>query len=193
MRLFVSLPLDEAMRRHVRAIAGAIVIEDCNHDVRWVPPENLHVTLKFLGEVNDPEFPMIIEALRRVKWASVGITVGAPDSKRHAGRVHLITAPRCTCLLRRSRWPDEQTQKNPALSTFPLHPSETLPNMHLTVPGQRSDVTPAKPGAGLGLSGTGALACSSSRPPRANACTAGQARVTNYRALQIARTGRLTR
>src|SRR5688500_11892413 len=91
MRLFVSLPLDEAMRRHVRAIAGALVIEDCNHDVIWFPPENLHVTLKFLGEVNDPEFPMIIEALRRVKWASVGITVGAPDSKRHAGRVHLIT------------------------------------------------------------------------------------------------------
>lgn len=80
------------MRRHLEAIAGAVVIEDRHPDVRWVPPGNLHITLKFLGEVSDAELPAIIEALRRVKWRGIRITVGAPDPRRHAGRVHLITA-----------------------------------------------------------------------------------------------------
>lgn len=70
-----------------------------------------------------------------------------------------------------------------------LHYAQLFPCIHpkqsLTYASQyraKADVTPAKPGAGLGLSGTGTLACSPSRPPRANACTAGQARVTNSRA-----------
>jgi 2'-5' RNA ligase len=93
MRLFVSLPLSEGIRRHLLAIAGAIVIDGAGADVRWVPAENLHLTLKFLGDVSDAELPDVIEALRRVQLGVVpGIAVGQPLPERHRGRVHLITA-----------------------------------------------------------------------------------------------------
>ncbi|HXE72079.1 MAG TPA: 2'-5' RNA ligase family protein, partial [Candidatus Nitrosotenuis sp.] len=34
--------------------------------VRWVAPENLHLTLKFLGETPEDKIPQIEEVLRRV-------------------------------------------------------------------------------------------------------------------------------
>lgn len=93
MRLFISLPLDEAMRRHLAAILNAIVVDEREHDVRWVSPANLHVTLKFLGQVSDAELPNVIEALSRVQGVGpVQIAAGQPDPVRHRGQVHLITA-----------------------------------------------------------------------------------------------------
>lgn len=35
--------------------------------VRWTAPENLHVTLKFLGEVEEPRLSAVKEALGRIK------------------------------------------------------------------------------------------------------------------------------
>jgi len=35
--------------------------------VRWVRPENLHLTLKFLGEVEESRLPPLTEALRAVR------------------------------------------------------------------------------------------------------------------------------
>lgn len=81
------------MRQQAQAIAAAVVIADRDHDVRWVAPENLHVTLKFLGEVGDAELPAVMAALRTVPTAGpLRISTGLPDPKRHRGTVHLITA-----------------------------------------------------------------------------------------------------
>ena len=54
------------MRRHLAATVAAVVIDRDDHDVRWVAPQNLHVTLKFLGEVSDAELPSVIDVLRKV-------------------------------------------------------------------------------------------------------------------------------
>lgn len=45
-RLFLALWPSEAVRRAVASLARQLVL-----DGRWVPPENLHVTLAFLGDV----------------------------------------------------------------------------------------------------------------------------------------------
>lgn len=51
MRLFVALPLAEAVREEVgRRVAGE---RRRLPAARWVPPENLHLTLVFLGNVED--------------------------------------------------------------------------------------------------------------------------------------------
>ncbi len=49
MRLFVAIELDENLRGKVEDIENQIRTCDC--DVKFVEPENLHFTLKFLGEV----------------------------------------------------------------------------------------------------------------------------------------------
>jgi RNA 2',3'-cyclic 3'-phosphodiesterase len=48
MRLFIALDIDEAVRgRIVRFLEG---VRGFAPDARWVRPESLHVTLKFIGE-----------------------------------------------------------------------------------------------------------------------------------------------
>src|SRR5690554_5663426 len=65
MRLFTAIELSDASRRHLgrvmRQAAGAAP------DVRWTPAEKLHLTLKFIGEVEDAKLPAVIEALDAVE------------------------------------------------------------------------------------------------------------------------------
>ncbi len=45
MRLFVAIDLPGSLRERISALAGAGI-----PGARWVPPENYHVTLRFIGE-----------------------------------------------------------------------------------------------------------------------------------------------
>jgi len=65
MRLFVALEIPEAVRDNLAAIRKNFVAIDSQ--IRWIPPQNLHVTLKFIGGVPTEKLPTIIEALRRVR------------------------------------------------------------------------------------------------------------------------------
>jgi 2'-5' RNA ligase len=65
MRLFVALEIPEAVRENLAAIRENF--SSIASKLRWVPPENLHVTLKFIGSVPAEKLEAIIEALRRVR------------------------------------------------------------------------------------------------------------------------------
>ena len=65
MRLFVALEIPEAVRENLAAIRNNF--SSIGPEVRWIPPQNLHVTLKFIGSVPTEKLPTIIEALRRVR------------------------------------------------------------------------------------------------------------------------------
>jgi RNA 2',3'-cyclic 3'-phosphodiesterase len=65
MRLFVALEIPEAVRENLAAIRENFF--SIGSKLRWVPPENLHVTLKFIGSVPAEKLEAIIEALRRVR------------------------------------------------------------------------------------------------------------------------------
>src|SRR4051812_37208548 len=53
MRLFVALDIDPGIREKIiRFMQG---VREFSPDVRWVKPESLHVTLKFVGERTDVE------------------------------------------------------------------------------------------------------------------------------------------
>jgi len=61
MRCFIAIDMPENLKD---AIAG--VIEKCRLDskgVRWVPAENVHLTLKFLGDVKEDLIPEIKNGL----------------------------------------------------------------------------------------------------------------------------------
>ena len=63
MRLFVAVDLDAAARAAIadeqrrlgRAIAGGT-------PVRWITPEQMHVTLVFLGEIREPQLDAVMAA-----------------------------------------------------------------------------------------------------------------------------------
>jgi len=64
MRLFVALDIDEATReRIVRFVDG---VEPFAPEARWVRPESLHVTLKFIGEQKDEVVAQVKEKLQTI-------------------------------------------------------------------------------------------------------------------------------
>jgi 2'-5' RNA ligase len=61
LRLFVALQLDEKAKDLLADIQQRLAALD--RAVRWVQPESIHLTLKFLGEVPDERVPQVAEAL----------------------------------------------------------------------------------------------------------------------------------
>jgi RNA 2',3'-cyclic 3'-phosphodiesterase len=64
MRLFVALDIPEAVRENLAGMRRDF--PSIGSRLCWVPPQNFHVTLKFIGSVPPEKLPPIIEALRRV-------------------------------------------------------------------------------------------------------------------------------
>jgi 2'-5' RNA ligase len=70
VRLFVALEIPSAVRDNLSAFLSemrALTENIGDKRVRWVWPENLHVTLKFIGEVADAKLDGIRAALAMVR------------------------------------------------------------------------------------------------------------------------------
>ena len=64
MRIFIALDIDDAVRERIaRFMEG---VQGFAPDARWVKPESLHVTLKFIGEQPEPNVEQIKLALGTV-------------------------------------------------------------------------------------------------------------------------------
>ncbi|MHC4886942.1 MAG: RNA 2',3'-cyclic phosphodiesterase [Planctomycetota bacterium] len=61
MRLFIGLEVEEGVRREL--LAEIAHLHRRFPKVRWVRPENLHVTVRFLGEVGENEIEPISTAM----------------------------------------------------------------------------------------------------------------------------------
>ena len=69
MRVFVGIDLDDEIRTKIaRLLAGVCGFAP---DARWVRPESLHVTLKFIGEQKPEQVAAITERLQLVKAARI--------------------------------------------------------------------------------------------------------------------------
>jgi len=62
LRTFVAVELCEETRAALGAEIGRL--RGLGADVKWVAPENLHLTLKFLGQVDRHDVPGILKALK---------------------------------------------------------------------------------------------------------------------------------
>ena len=65
MRLFVALEIPSAVRENLAALLKNL--RAVSPQTRWVRPENLHVTLKFIGEVPEAKLGAIRSALAGVR------------------------------------------------------------------------------------------------------------------------------
>jgi 2'-5' RNA ligase len=61
LRTFIGLDLGKTIRD--KAVALQESLARAGSDVKWVEPENLHVTLLFLGEVDDRDVPAVCRAV----------------------------------------------------------------------------------------------------------------------------------
>jgi 2'-5' RNA ligase len=65
MRLFIALDITDSIRdRLTRFVEG---VSGFAPDARWLKPESLHVTLKFIGEQTDPAVEQIKQSLSEIR------------------------------------------------------------------------------------------------------------------------------
>jgi len=61
LRSFIAIELPEAVKSALSEFQQEL--NKCGADVRWVNPLNVHLTLKFLGEINEKDVCRIIKAV----------------------------------------------------------------------------------------------------------------------------------
>jgi 2'-5' RNA ligase len=62
IRTFVAVEMDPAIRKGAQSLIEKF--RAAGAEVGWVAPENVHLTLKFLGDVSDADVPGVCEAVR---------------------------------------------------------------------------------------------------------------------------------
>lgn len=59
MRTFIAIELSKEIQDSLSFLQDKL--KDARADVKWVSPENIHLTLKFLGEIDDKKLDKIIQ------------------------------------------------------------------------------------------------------------------------------------
>ena len=63
MRTFIAINLDDSIKEAIEKSAAPL--RDLKAKIKWVEKENLHLTLRFLGEVRPEIIPDIDRAVKR--------------------------------------------------------------------------------------------------------------------------------
>lgn len=71
MRLFIALDIDEAIRERIARFMDGV--RGFAENARWVQPESLHLTLKFIGEQPEPAVEQIKQALGTIRASAAEI------------------------------------------------------------------------------------------------------------------------
>ena len=74
MRLFIALDLDESVRQSIALFAEGV--SGFAPDARWLKPESLHVTLKFIGEQSETQVDPIKSALATIHPSAIEVRFG---------------------------------------------------------------------------------------------------------------------
>ncbi|MFH1678513.1 MAG: RNA 2',3'-cyclic phosphodiesterase, partial [Candidatus Omnitrophota bacterium] len=64
MRTFIAIELPEEIKNILGEIQDKL--KQTRADVKWVQPQNIHLTLKFLGEINEDLVKKIASALNEI-------------------------------------------------------------------------------------------------------------------------------
>jgi len=91
IRLFVALALPEGHRQQLSRLCHGV------RDARWVVQENLHLTLRFIGEVEEPRLPEIAKALGRVKFEQFQLTLSGIGHFQNGRRIRSLWAGTKQC------------------------------------------------------------------------------------------------
>lgn len=62
MRTFIAIELPESVKSSLSELQREL--KACRADIRWVKPDNIHLTLKFLGDTDEKTVNKIVEAVK---------------------------------------------------------------------------------------------------------------------------------
>ena len=68
MRVFIAIDIDEKFRKALGDLQQKLQskVDIKKGDVKWVNPENIHLTLKFLGEIKDEKVAEVCDIVEKV-------------------------------------------------------------------------------------------------------------------------------
>lgn len=72
MRVFVALDIDESIRERIQRFMEGV--RELAPQARWVPPESMHITLKFIGEKPPDVVEQIKRALSLIRGEAIEIS-----------------------------------------------------------------------------------------------------------------------
>ena len=142
MRIFVAVALNAALREAVAGLRSRL--NSAASALRWVPPENLHFTLKFLGEIAEGRVARVTDAAREASARTTPFSIvlagmGAFPSPRRPqvvwvgvgkGADELIAlAGDLDTALRRMRFPSEARPFRPHLTVARAPRSVPVPDL----------------------------------------------------------------
>jgi RNA 2',3'-cyclic 3'-phosphodiesterase len=92
MRTFISVELPAEVKKNLVELIAELKKSDA--DVKWVKEENLHLTLKFLGQVDDKQLDKLVELTAKAVGGSGGFkakfkglgTFPSLPAGRHGGK-----------------------------------------------------------------------------------------------------------
>ena len=68
MRVFIAVDIDEHIRKALGNLQSQLQgeIDVRKSDIKWVNPESIHLTLKFLGEIKDEQAAEVCDIIKQV-------------------------------------------------------------------------------------------------------------------------------
>jgi 2'-5' RNA ligase len=87
MRLFIAAELPEGEKRRLEKLREGI-----GDGFRSVPRENLHLTLKFLGEAPDARVVQVCDALKPLTWPTLTLRTEGLAFFPPRGRINVVAA-----------------------------------------------------------------------------------------------------
>jgi RNA 2',3'-cyclic 3'-phosphodiesterase len=122
MRLFLGLPVPadpaQALGRFVRTLDLP--------KTRWIPPENFHLTLNFLGEVTEDRLPAILHEFDKLDPAPIQLRFTRLDCFARAGVLFADVDPAPGLMRLQSQVANRMARCGFPLAERPYHPHLTL-------------------------------------------------------------------
>ena len=64
-RVFIGIPIGLKIKSILPIVKSAVTVNSNPKCIKWIPPENIHLTLSFLGNISSMDIPHFIESLEK--------------------------------------------------------------------------------------------------------------------------------
>ena len=124
MRLFVGIPLADAVIREVAAIVSRL--RSSTGNLRWTASESWHITLQFLGAATPEQYECLAVRLAGVRAAPVAVQLGELGCFDRAGVFFVVAGPTQGLVALEQRVVAATSKCGFVAETRPFHPHITL-------------------------------------------------------------------